>query len=209
MLPTPEKTSDRLLAAAELIVVREGAHAVSVRRIASFAGENPALISYHFGGLEALLTQLLEFNVNAICDARAAQQELATQERGKVRRFRALVVAYVEPFWKTTAIWHPDSARTVVREVMPMLDRKLLGPTVARINASVSASAQALAGFLPHLNEDELLVRLRLLASAADTLRARLEGTGLYALPTVGWDRHEQMLHKQLIEMSLGALKAR
>lgn len=88
-----------------------------------------------------------------------------------------------------------------------MLDLTMLGTVVARINASVSASAQALADFLPHLAEDELLVRLRLLASAADTLRARLEGTGLYALPTIGWDRHEQMLHKQLIEMSLGALK--
>jgi AcrR family transcriptional regulator len=209
MMPTPEKTADRLLAAAEQIVLRQGGHAVSVRRIASLAGDNPALISYHFGGLEPLLTRLLELNVNAICDARAAQQELAIPERGKNRRLRALVIAYMEPFWKTTAIWHPDAARTVVREVMPMLDRKLLGTAVARINASVAASAQALAGLLPHLTDDELLVRLRLLASAADTVRARLEGTGLYPLRSLGQDRHDEILHAQLIQMSLGALKAR
>ena len=75
MLAAPEKTPDRLLAAAERIVLREGGHAVSVRRIASFADENPALISYHFGGLEALLARLL-----AARDRRKFGDELTKRE---------------------------------------------------------------------------------------------------------------------------------
>ena len=208
-LATPDSTPQRLLAAAERIVLREGAHAISVRRIATEAAENPALVSYHFKGLEPLLTQLLELNVYAICDARALQQALALRVRGKDSRLRALIAAYMEPFWKTTAIWHAGPARTVVREVLPMLDRAFLGATVARINASVASTAHAMADLLPHLTEDELLVRLRLLATAADTLRERMESSGLYPLSTQGSERKNEVLQSQLLKMSLGALKAR
>jgi AcrR family transcriptional regulator len=205
----PESTADRLLAATERVVLREGGHAISVRRIAGEADENPALISYHFNGLDGLLSRLLELNVNAICDSRALQQERALQARGKQRRLRALIAAYMEPFWTTAAIWHPAPARTVVREVFPMLGRSLLSGAVARINASVESSAQAMSELLPHLKEDELLARLRLLAGAADTLRVRLQDVGLYPLRTSGNERPEVILQTQLLQMSLGALKAR
>lgn len=204
-----ETTPQRLLAAAEYIVLRQGAHAISVRRITSQAGESPALISYHFNGLDALLARLLELNVAAICDARALQQEAALLVRGRSRRLSALIAAYMEPFWKTAAMWHADPARAVVRELMPMLDGALLGGVVARINASVAASALALAGLLPHLTADELLVRLRLLAGAADTLRVRREDTGLYPLQEVGQENQQALLQAQVLRMSLGALKTR
>ena len=109
--PAPESTAERLLAAAERIILRDGAHAISVRRIAAEADENPALISYHFNGLDALLSQLLLLNVNAICDNRALQQESALRLRAKQQRLEALIAAYMEPFWKTAAIWHPAPAR--------------------------------------------------------------------------------------------------
>ncbi|MBK6673645.1 MAG: helix-turn-helix transcriptional regulator [Proteobacteria bacterium] len=64
------ETADRLLSAAEQILLEQGAHSISIRRIATLSGVNSALISYHFGGLDALLQQLLKHNVDAICDLR-------------------------------------------------------------------------------------------------------------------------------------------
>jgi AcrR family transcriptional regulator len=203
----PRETTEQLLAAAERIVLREGAHAVSIRRIATLSGQNSALVSYHFGGIESLLGQLLERNVNAICDSRDALMAAALAGRGK-QLLNALVVGYIDPLWRTPAIWHPESARTVVREVMPLLDRPLLQASVARINASVELSAAQLTDLLPHLGHDQLLIRLRLLAGAADMMRLRLDEMGLYPLHKVDAKRQLQVLHTQLVAVCLGALRA-
>jgi AcrR family transcriptional regulator len=203
----PRETTERLLAAAERIVLREGAHAVSIRRIATLSGQNSALVSYHFGGLESLLGQLLERNVNAICDLRASLMTSALARRSR-KPLETLVVAYIDPLWRTTAIWHPEPARTVVREVMPMLERPLLKRSVSRINASVETSAGQLHDLLPHLTLDQLLMRLRLLAGAADMMRAGLDEMGLYPLHAASTANPMNALHKQLIEVSLGALRA-
>jgi AcrR family transcriptional regulator len=204
--PAPRETAERLLAAAERIVLREGAHAVSIRRIATLSGQNSALVSYHFGGIESLLGQLLERNVGAICDAREMLLAKASKDRSN-KRLHALVVAYIDPLWRTPAIWHPESARTVVREVMPMLERPLLRQAVARINSSVELSASQLSDLLPHLQRDQLLVRLRLLAGAADMMRLSLDAMGLYPLHKIDATRQLQVLHKQLVAMCLGALR--
>jgi AcrR family transcriptional regulator len=203
----PPETSDRLLRAAERIVLREGAHAVSIRRIAALSGHNSALVSYHFGGLDLLLGQLLELNINAICDSRAVQLTRALTEPSH-KRLEALVIAYIDPLWRTTAIWHPESARTVVREVMPMLGKDLLKASVTRINSSVETSADHMLKSLPHLGRDQLLVRLRLLAGAADMMRIRIDEMGLYPLHEVDAQHHVDALHSELIRLSLGALGA-
>jgi AcrR family transcriptional regulator len=203
----PRETRDQLLAATEQIVLREGARAVSVRRIAAVSDMNSALISYHFGGLDPLLAQLLERNVDAICDSRATMEQAARAIRGKTRRLEALIIAHLDPLWRTTAIWHPDAARAVVREVMPMLKRPLLKRSVARINNSVEQSALLMSGLLPHLTRNTLLVRLRLLAGAADMMRLRLDQMGLYPLHRMAAAKHDTMMHAQLVQMSLGALR--
>jgi AcrR family transcriptional regulator len=204
----PAETSDRLLAAAEFIVLREGAHAVSIRRIAARSGLNSALISYHFGGLDPLLEQLLELNINAICDSRAALEAVALQDPDKPRRLEALVAAHVDPLWRTPAIWHADSARAVVRSVMPVLGKTTVRPAVTRINSSVETSANYLAPLLPHLTRDMLLVRLRLLSGATDMLRQGIDAMGLYPLHSVRANQQADMMHAQLIQLSLGALRA-
>jgi AcrR family transcriptional regulator len=205
--PTPTSTADRLLAAAEQIVLQEGSHAVSIRRIAAVSGLNSALVSYHFGGLSALLGQLLERTVNAICDVRAAMQAEALREPDAALRLRALVIAYLDPLWRTTALWHPESARTVARELMLMLDKPLLKAAVERINLSLEASVDQMADLLPHLDHDALLMRLRLLAGTADMMRLRVDEMGLYRSQTTQAGRYYDALQTQLIELSLGALR--
>jgi AcrR family transcriptional regulator len=206
---TPRETAEALLRAAERVALQEGAHALSIRRIAAHSGQNSALISYHFGGLKPLLGQLLTLNVNAICDARDVQQTAALSIRAKGKRLEALVLAYMTPLWRTHAIWHGDSARAVIREIMPMLGAEHRRPAVTRINASVESSTTQMNPLLPHLTHDELLVRLRLLAEAANVMRMPLRQMGLFPMRDLKADQLEKLLQRQLLRVSLGALQTR
>jgi len=60
--PTPDlsPTAARLLAAAKRVLFRDGFKALTFETIAREAGENPALIRYHFGSKAGLLTALVD-----------------------------------------------------------------------------------------------------------------------------------------------------
>ncbi|APA99890.1 TetR/AcrR family transcriptional regulator [Nocardia seriolae] len=53
-------TRERLLAAAEQLLLMESYDEVSVRAVCSAAGANPAAVHYHFGSKEALVGALIE-----------------------------------------------------------------------------------------------------------------------------------------------------
>ena len=60
--PTPDlsPTAARILGAAKRVLFREGFRALTFETIAREAGENPALIRYHFGSKAGLLTALVD-----------------------------------------------------------------------------------------------------------------------------------------------------
>lgn len=55
-----ERTRERLLAAAERLLLTEPYDDVSVRAVCTEAGTNPAAVHYHFGSKEALVGALIE-----------------------------------------------------------------------------------------------------------------------------------------------------
>lgn len=200
------ETADRLLSATEQILLEQGSHSISIRRIATLSGVNSALISYHFGGLDALLQQLLERNVDAICDLRDVELAAASKVRGSEARLEALVRAYLDPLWSTRSIHHEGSARKVIREVLPLLGAAQRRRGVARINESVNETARLIAPLTPHLTGDQLLVRLRLLAEASNIQLQPLARMGLFPSPGIPQDQLSQNVHAELIRMALGTL---
>ena len=59
-------TGDRLLAAAERILVERGVTGLSVRKVGDVAGVNPTLVTYHFKSIENLLGELAHRNLDPI-----------------------------------------------------------------------------------------------------------------------------------------------
>lgn len=57
---TKENGRDRLITSALTLFCERGYHGVSVREICDHASANPSLISFHFGGKEALLETIFE-----------------------------------------------------------------------------------------------------------------------------------------------------
>ena len=60
MKKSKENGRDRLIASALTLFCERGYHGVSVREICDHANANPSLISFHFGGKEALLETIFE-----------------------------------------------------------------------------------------------------------------------------------------------------
>ena len=60
--PTPDlsPTAARILEAAKRVLARDGFRALTFEKIAAEAGENPALIRYHFGSKAGLVTTLID-----------------------------------------------------------------------------------------------------------------------------------------------------
>ncbi|AHH19247.1 putative transcriptional regulator, TetR family [Nocardia nova SH22a] len=85
-------TPERLLAAAERLLLTERYEDVSVRAVCVAAGANPAAVHYHFGSKEALIAALIEDRLGPLW---AEGLAVATARPDSVP---AVVDAVIEPF---------------------------------------------------------------------------------------------------------------
>ncbi len=85
-------TRDRLLTAAERLLLEGRYDAVSVRGICAEAGANPAAVHYHFGSKDALVAALLEERLGPVWESRLSA---VTSGRGSLAE---VVDAVIEPF---------------------------------------------------------------------------------------------------------------
>ncbi|NKY34522.1 TetR/AcrR family transcriptional regulator [Nocardia speluncae] len=85
-------TRERLLTAAERLLLTDRYEEVSVRRICAEAGANAAAVHYHFGSKEALLAALLEDRLGALWADRLAEATAAP------RPVAEIVDAVLAPF---------------------------------------------------------------------------------------------------------------
>ncbi|MFX0575136.1 TetR family transcriptional regulator [Nocardia nepalensis] len=85
-------TRERLLLAAERLLLTERYDDVSVRAVCAAAGANSAAVHYHFGSKEALVAALLEDRLGSLWAERLTE---VTDAHGTVA---AVVDAVIEPF---------------------------------------------------------------------------------------------------------------
>jgi AcrR family transcriptional regulator len=203
-----EDSAQRLLAAAERIALREGAALISLRRIAAQSGLNSALVSYYFGGLDGLLDQLAGENLQRIDEARASQLAAVDPAASPAERLRQLVAAYMDPLWLTPAKHNPQPARAVVREVLAVLKPEARERRVSHINQSIGRIAAQVAPLLPRLGADAVVIRLRLLAGAAELMQPRVDLLGLFPTQKRRDEQSLDELRAQMMSFSIGALLA-
>lgn len=134
-------TRERLLLAAERLLLTERYDDVSVRAICAAAGTNPAAVHYHFGSKEALVAALLEDRLGSLWAERLTE---VTTAHGSVS---ALVDAVIEPFIGL-------AADPVGRLHLRLLAQFVLGrhPTMWRRHWF---RMDAWVGLLPELSERE------------------------------------------------------
>jgi AcrR family transcriptional regulator len=88
--PTPElaPTAARILEAAKVVLARDGFRGLTFETIAKEAGENPALIRYHFGSKAGLLAALVDSVLYQ--EAVGLVEQLTAVPAGEKRRQRLL-----------------------------------------------------------------------------------------------------------------------
>jgi len=153
-------TAERLLLAAEQLVVGEGVHALSVRRIAGLAGVNSALIRYHFGGSAGLLRELALRNAARIAQAREA---LLAIEGG----FAEAVEALIQPLWAPAAMGDDYRAIVVLDEIFSRASPELRSEIWAVFADGVARVTDWLARVLPDVASELLVWRIRFVTAAA------------------------------------------
>ncbi len=145
------RTRDRLLDAAEELLLTTGYEAVSVRAICARADANPAAVHYHFGSKEELVTALLESRLAPLWTGRLA----AIPPQPTVA---ALVAAILAPLNELLA--DPVGGLR-----LSLLSRFVLAHPTARWQAAwfdIDAWAHILRAAVPGLDEPHARRRCRL-----------------------------------------------
>jgi len=158
-----EDTRTRLLKAAENILIREGVHALTVRRIGAVSGLNPTLVTYHHGTIAGLLGELCRLNLRPMMEGWMAlgDEQASPSPLGDTLRI------WLGPLLQAAAFTPGGRALVVLDEIAahgdPELSRQLLQAMV-----TVSERVQrALRPLTSHLDPRELRARLRFIAGAA------------------------------------------
>lgn len=109
-----------LIRSAKILFAQKGFDGVSVKEIADHAGVNISLISYHFGGKEALYRSCLEqFGIQRLASAERMLTEVESMEE-----FRTRLTIFVEDFIEQHAK-EPEVTSIVHRECVsghPIID---------------------------------------------------------------------------------------
>ena len=99
--PTSEATRERILDCAEELFAAAGFHATSIRDIASRAGFQFALVSYHFGSKLELLDHVLARRASVLTlERRQRLEELRARASNRPIALRDLVESYVAPIMR-------------------------------------------------------------------------------------------------------------
>lgn len=185
-----QSTPDRLLAAAEMLVVREGVRALTVRRIATEAGVNSALLRYHFGDTDGLLQELALRNAAQLADSRAALLEALLPGD-----FPGAIDALIVPLWAKAAMNPQFRAIVVLDEVFSRAGRDMNARIWAVFADGVARVQAAFESCLPGVNPTAMAWRIRFVTAAALDIPPRgLPNGGLGTRAAYGHDGEEERL---------------
>lgn len=151
-------TSERLLAAAEHILVTRGVTGISVRKVGDQAGVNPTLVTYHFRSIENLLNQLATCNLEPILDQWRTIELGMPLEEVLERWFDGM---------RTPARFTPGGRALIVADELAMHGVGTPQTIVIRGMENMTVRLrEAVQPHCPHLDPGELRARLRFIAGA-------------------------------------------
>lgn len=153
--PEADGVRSQFLRACEAILLKEGIGMVSTRRVAADASASISLIPYHFGGLDGLVSEVLQRNLDVMIDAQKTYGQLADP-----KDLRSVVDAFLRPMWSPAA-FHPKArAALVVQEIYRRSPAKLRAKADGRLEEGFMPLVRAMASHLGHIGQAELIWRV-------------------------------------------------
>jgi AcrR family transcriptional regulator len=157
-----DETRTRLLEAAERILIEEGVHALTVRRVGAVSGLNGTLITYHFGTVPGLLSELCRVNL----DPMLKDWEGLNSKAMKNSSLKTILEAWLGPLIRPSAFVKGGKSVIVFDEIASHGDPALSGQLLEAMLAVSRNVQKALKPHLPHLDSQELRARVRFISAA-------------------------------------------
>ncbi len=161
-----KETRTLLLEAAERILIEQGVHALTVRRVGAVSGLNGTLVTYHFGTMSHLLEELCRLNLEPMTAEWASIEERVAAV-ADAEKLELTLRLWLQPLIQTAAFTHDGRALMVLDEIAAHGEATL---SEALLDAMLSMSMRVhalLQPLLPTLDSRELRARLRFIAGAA------------------------------------------
>ena len=158
-----EDTRTGLLEAAERILIEDGVHALTVRRVGIVSGLNSTLITYHFGTVAGLLAELCRLNLEPM----QKEWEALEAKNLKGRCLDEILEAWLGPLIRPSAFTPGGRSLVVFDEIASHGDPALSDHLLAVMRGTSNRVQAALRPFVPHLAPDELRARVRFISAGA------------------------------------------
>lgn len=158
-----EDTRTALLRAAEQILIVEGLTALSSRRIGALSGQNSTLITYHFGGVDGLLSELVRLNLGPMIEEwRALDMPLPEGDLA----LDHLLIRWLRPLWRPAALNPEERALALLDEIASHAKDEVRKPVMKNIVTINDNVLDQCAKLLPHVKRATLRMRIRLIGAA-------------------------------------------
>ncbi len=159
-----DTTRNRLLQAAERILVEQAVQALTVRHVGKVAELNATLVTYHFGGVSQLLAELCECNLALLRQGWHALDRFAETPASGTE---PVLNAWLAPLCAPAAFNPQGRALIVLDEIAAHGPSEVSARLMDEMVGVARRVQEALAPLLPHLTAVELRARLRFIAGAA------------------------------------------
>jgi AcrR family transcriptional regulator len=204
-------TRDKILCAAESLVMEHGYAATSLRRITAKARVNLAAVNYHFGSKEALIREVFERRLGPLNAARVAHlDKLETAARGTPLAIEQIIEAIIGPvlhigreplargaiFLRLLGRAYSDPADSL-REILPAQYRQV-----------VIRFKQALTKALPDMPDQELTWRMHFMFGTLSYIMAGNDALKLIATCNLEGGDDAESIMRRLIPFLAAGLRA-
>lgn len=169
--PIPIAQRERLLAAAEAILLNDGFHTLTTRAIASLANANISQIRYYFGSMEGLLDALLAEELKVVS---AAFDNLAPDNDDQC--IDELIAMLLKALKTPAAYTDNGFAALAIEAIYHHVSDGMRARAASTLEAAHSPFRAALAAALPGI--DPLTMRIRLASAISMAMSMLPRGAG-------------------------------
>ncbi len=203
-----DSSRTRILRATEQRIVRHGAHSVTIRLIEAESGLNSSLIGYYFGGIDGLLGELYNTNLDLMLQERSRLLTASLADGGAPATDDVLE-AYLRSMWHEAAYCKGERALAVVHEIFSSANEAFRQQGREKMHGAFRPVVDALRRCLPQLDEATLLWRLCCLSGTMVSITPRASAWEMYG--HVHGDPRavaEETWLQQMMDFAKGALLA-
>jgi AcrR family transcriptional regulator len=194
----------KLLRAAEHLIVTEGLYAITTRRLAAAARVNTSMVVYNFGSLDALIEEVFKVNFQ---DMKALESAFIDELKERdLLTLENVIAAIIRPIRKRPVFCQHGTGAQIVQEVFAYASPELRHRATLQLKEGFEPLAELLAPLVPHLGHKALIWRLCCITSAAMSMTPNTSSWELVTEFFGAPDEDEAL--QQLINFSIASLRA-